>query len=184
MRDIVTLNVSSALGERSLRLKLLPQYSEHSAAFMRHAATSGCRGELYRSEKDFLVQGRIACPQTAELPKVVKGDCPPGVEPDKRRACPPHDPQCGCHGPIMGKGMVGWAGGSAGPDLFIYTANMDSGRCKVGGCTADHWSHDHTVFAEVADEGTWAVLGELYTLPVKKTGMTFFKDKLQLRVGW
>mgnify|MGYP004300881927 CR=1 FL=1 len=47
------------------------------------------------------------------------------------RKCPSHDPQCGCHGPIMSKGMVGWAGGSAGPDLFIYTA---SHSCAVGGC--------------------------------------------------
>ena len=43
------------------------------------------------------------------------------------RKCPSHDPNCGCHGPIMSKGMVGWAGGSAGPDLFIYTAHMDLG---------------------------------------------------------
>ena len=36
----------------------------------------------------------------------------------------------------MSKGMVGWAGGSSGPDLFIYTASRS---CAVGGCPATHW---------------------------------------------
>ena len=103
----------------------------------RFAATNQCGGELYRSEKDFLVQGRINCGGSgAAPPRVVKGGCPAGVPPDGKRACPPHDPNCGCHGPIMSKGMVGWAGGSSGPDLFIYTASRS---CAVGGCPATHW---------------------------------------------
>ena len=84
----------------------------------------------------------------------------------------------------MGKGMVGWAGGSAGPDLFIYTAHMDPSRCPIGKCEATHWSHDHTVFAEVADDATWDALGNLYSLPVRRQGMTFFEKKIDLRVGW
>ena len=56
----------------------------------------------------------------AYLPRVVKGDCPAGANADRSRKCPSHDPNCGCHGPIMSKGMVGWAGGSSGPDYFIY----------------------------------------------------------------
>ena len=80
--------------------------------------------------------------------------------------------------------MVGWAGGSAGPDLFIYTAHMDRSRCPVGGCQALHWSRDHTVFAEVADDATWTAIGELYALPVRRAGMTFFEKKLDMTVGW
>ena len=183
--DVVALKLQAGGKQVTLRLRLLPQHSESSVAFMRHAATHSCAGELNRSEKDFLVQGRIACPGgTAGVPKVVKGSCPPGVQVDRSRACPSHDPQCGCHGPIMGKGMVGWAGGSAGPDLFIYTAAMDMARCPVGGCQATHWSRDHTVFAEVADEATWAAIAELYKLPVRRSGMTFFADKLAMLVGW
>ena len=166
------------------------------------------------------MQGRINCGGSgAAPPRVVKGDCPAGVVPDGKRACPKHDPNCGCHGPIMSKGMVGWAGGSAGPDLFIYTASRS---CAVGSCPATHWcapsreprnpapgpwpqitdhrpprrgsdprararapepgprtrtpnpspgrSRDHTVFAEVADDATWAVIEELYALPVKRPG--------------
>ena len=74
--------------------------------------------------------------------------------------------------------------GSAGPDLFIYTAHMDPKRCAVGGCQALHWSRDHTVFAEVADEATWKAIAELYALPVRKGGMTFFEEKVPLSVGW
>ena len=84
----------------------------------------------------------------------------------------------------MSKGMVGWAGGSAGPDLFIYTAAMDKSRCPVGGCPATHWAHDHTVFAEVADEATWLAIAELYKLPTRVQGMTFFAAKLPLTVNW
>ncbi|KAL1514818.1 hypothetical protein AB1Y20_003903 [Prymnesium parvum] len=165
----------------SLRLKLLPEFSQSSVDFMRYAAATGCNGELYRSEKNFLVQGRISCPKAGkgeQQPKVAKGDCPSGTEQAKPRKCPPHDPNCGCHGPIMTKGMVGWAGGSAGPDFFIYTAHMEA--CKVGGCPATHWNHDHTVFAEVADKETWDALEALYTLPTTNRGMVFFQDKITI----
>ena len=77
---------------------------------------------------------------------------------------------------------LGWAGGSAGPDFFIYTAHMSN--CAVGGCPATHWAHDHTVFAEVADDATWKAIEALYALPVTRGGMTFFKDKLPMQVGW
>ena len=83
------------------------------------------------------MQGRISCGGSgAAPPRVVKGACPAGVVPDGKRACPKHDPNCGCHGPLMSKGMVGWAGGGAGPDLFIYTASRS---CAVGSCPATHW---------------------------------------------
>lgn len=182
--SVISLKLQAGSGgkEHTLRLRLLPEHSAPSVEFMRFAATHQCGGELYRSEKDFLVQGRINCGGSGGAPpRVVKGGCPAGVLPDGKRACPKHDPNCGCHGPIMSKGMVGWAGGSSGPDLFIYTASRS---CAVGGCPATHWSRDHTVFAEVADDATWAVIEELYALPVKRDGMTFFAEKIKLAVGW
>jgi hypothetical protein len=109
---------------RRRQLKLFPQYSQSSVDFVQYAASAVCRGELYRSEKNFLVQGRISCPPGSSHPKVVKGDCPAGIPPDKSRRCPSHDPNCGCHGPIMSKGMVGWAGGSAGPDVSSAHSNL------------------------------------------------------------
>ena len=60
---------------------------------------------------------RPAQPRT----RITKGDCPRGAKLDPKRKCFAHDPQCGCHGPIMTQGMVAWAGGGTGPDFFIYT---------------------------------------------------------------
>jgi len=183
--EIIKIELTVNGQPMAVRLKLLPRHSPSSVEFVRHAAASRCRGELYRSENHFLVQGRISCsalPDGPKVPQVIKGQCPLGVKVEGRQ-CPSHDPQCGCHGPIMSKGMVGWAGGSAGPDFFIYTAHMDLNRCAVRGCPATHWSHDHTVFAEVADEETWKTLAALYALPVKKGGMTFFDPKLPLVVS-
>jgi hypothetical protein len=54
--------------------------------------------------------------------------------------------------------------------------------CEVGGCPATHWSHDHTVFAEVADAETWKAIEALYELPVNRGGMTFFETKIPLMV--
>jgi hypothetical protein len=171
------LSVAGGAQDLRLRLRLLPQHSESSVAFVREAATANCVGELYRSERDFLVQGRIDCGAQrhagAVTTVVSKGGCPPGIQADPHRQCPSHDPNCGCHGPIMGHGMVGWAGGSAGPDFFIY----------IGKGEARHWAHDHTVFAEVADAASWEAIEALGRLPVKTGGMTFFQDKIRLKVA-
>lgn len=166
------VDISIAFGDRKLglRLKLLPEFSQSSVAFLKEAAAASCPGELYRSEHSFLIQGRISC--ATHHTKVVKGDCPPGASKDPNRQCPSHDPNCGCHGPIMKRGMVGWAGGSAGPDFFVY----------IGEHPATHWSHDHTVFAEIADENSWHAIEELGKLPTHNQGMTYFNDKIKLTV--
>ena len=72
----------------------------------------------------------------------------------------------------MTRGMVGWAGGSVGPDFFVYT----------GAVPATHWAHDHTVFAELADQASWATIDALGRLPVERGGMTMFKERLKLKV--
>lgn len=46
-------------------------------------------------------------------PFLRKGPCPKGIDPEvdfPDRRCFPHDPDCGCHGPIMTRGFIGWAG--------------------------------------------------------------------------
>jgi hypothetical protein len=83
---------------------------------------------------------------------VTKGPCPAdvdGIALYKTRKCFPHDPKCGCHGPTFTKGMVGWAGGAGGgPHFFIY----------VDDAPATHWSHDHTVWGELADAQSMRVV--------------------------
>merc|ERR1712071_319402 len=60
--------------------------------------------KFYRAEKQLLLQGIIAgggVPKNKAL-----GPCPEENYKPKLN-CPEHDPNCGCHGPIMTKGMVG-----------------------------------------------------------------------------
>ena len=128
-------------------------------------------GQLYRSET-FLVQGRFDCGKRS-MPAVAKGACPSDVTPVADHICPPHDPQCGCHGPIMERGMVGWAGGGAGPDFFIYSHAS----------AASHWGNDHTVVGEVADSESWDVIAAIGELPVRRETMTMLEKPLPLRVG-
>ena len=157
--------------ELTLHIALRSDLSASSADFWREAAALGCLGQIYRSES-FLMQGRIACP--ALKAKVVKGSCPEGIAPDLSRHCPSHDPQCGCHGPIMTRGMVGWAGGGSGPDFFVYT----------GAAPASHWAHDHTVVGMVDEQGMRA-LEQLHALPTKANspgGMTMLAAPVDLHV--
>ena len=125
-------------GVTALSVRLLPSLSGRSSSdFLMGAADAGCGGSVYRAE-NFLIQGRIDCaPALAARFPVEKGPCPADAKPDEGRKCPAHDPSCGCHGPLMTRGMVGWAGGGAGPDWFVYT----------GEAPAIQWANDHTVRA-------------------------------------
>lgn len=79
------------------------------------------RCKFYRAEKQLLLQGVIADGSVSpERKKVALGPCPDENYKPKLK-CPSHDPNCGCHGPVMTRGMVGWAGGGGGPDFFINT---------------------------------------------------------------
>ena len=40
------------------------------------------------------------------------------------------------------------------------------------------------VCEQVADDETWAAIGKLYALPVRKGGMTFFAKEVPISVGW
>ena len=72
----------------------------------------------------------------------------------------------------MTRGMVGWAGGGAGPDFFVYTAEAP----------ATHWAHDHTIIGEIADSTSWKTLDFLHALPaaVGGGGMTMLAKPVAL----
>jgi len=159
----------------AFRVRLRPDLSQCSSEFLREAASSlaACtnRSNLYRAEAGFLLQGRLDCPHATA--KVAKGPCPPGSKMDPRRKCFAHDPNCGCHGPVMTRGMVGWAGGGVGPDFFVY----------VGQAPARHWQHDHTVFGEVEDAASWNALETILSRPAQqKGGMKMLETPLDFSI--
>lgn len=159
----------------SIRIHLRADLSMSSAQWVWEATTKGCVGELYRSET-FLLQGKIKNDCAKPLKTiVVKGDCPNDATGQSAHKCPAHDPQCGCHGPVMTKGMVGWAGGATGPDFFIY----------IGEEPAHYWAHDHTILGEVKEDSapSWRSIKALRELPVKASsigGMTFLQQPLKI----
>eukprot|EP01013_Petalomonas_cantuscygni_P001601 TRINITY_DN11614_c0_g1_i1.p1 TRINITY_DN11614_c0_g1~~TRINITY_DN11614_c0_g1_i1.p1 ORF type:complete len:236 (+),score=16.75 TRINITY_DN11614_c0_g1_i1:124-831(+) len=127
-------------------------------------------GEFYRTES-FLLQGRIDAPSGVPA-NTEKGPCPPDARLDPNRRCPPHDPKCGCHGPIMSYGQVGWAGGGTGPDFFIY----------VGRDPAQWWAHDHTVWGE-ATADSMPVVDAVRALPARdQGGMRMLQDRVRFRL--
>jgi cyclophilin family peptidyl-prolyl cis-trans isomerase len=76
----------------------------------------------------------------------------------------------------MQRGDVGWAGGGAGPDFFIY----------LGQRPADWLKRDHTVWAEVTDAESLAVADRIVQLPSHTPGgpntMRFLKNRLEINV--
>jgi hypothetical protein len=185
----VTMTFTLPSGPRTVRVRLRPDLSGPASAkhVLRLAVASAAKNqppelaetakfEFYRAERGMLLQGGMAHPKVSQF--ISKGPCPNGVDGAavyKDRTCFPHDPQCGCHGPIMHRGMVGWAGGrGGGPDFFIYLTQQP----------ADFWSHDHTVFGMIETPADLAFIDEVCDLPVRKEGLTMLQQKLpfQLRL--
>ncbi|KAL1520977.1 hypothetical protein AB1Y20_022535 [Prymnesium parvum] len=118
-----------------LRLHLRPEWSNGSTAFaLALAAASEQLSSVYRLEPGFLIQGKLAAR---------------GVHPNRVRTRAPK---------VMERGEVGWAGGTAGPDFFVYLG--DGAASWLGN------PHEGTVFAELADEESIAVAENISRLPL------------------
>ena len=111
--DVVRQSQSTATGESRTKGQRRRRIRE-----VGFTACAECN--FYRAESNLLLQGIIADPYTVPTNVVTLGPCPNKNHVTKVH-CPEHDPNCGCHGPIMTRGMVGWAGGKGGPDFFINT---------------------------------------------------------------
>ena len=153
--------LSTAHGDISVRFR--PDLSPESVAYVREVAEKGkcAHCSLYRSEGTDILQG-IAKTDGIRA-NTVLGPCPPGAEQGKeegKEKCPSHDPGCGCHGPVMTRGMVGWAGGGGGPDFFVDTFAEP----------AVFWRNWHTVWGTVEDEESLAVIGRIHALPKRDQG--------------
>jgi hypothetical protein len=127
-RQVVETKIAASAGTEMLALKtaegdikitLLPDLSKESVDYIRAmvADAGNCSPcNLYRAEKPGILQGVLS---NKEIPiPTVKGTCPQGSE-GVPNDCPDWDKTCGCHGPVMTKGMVAWAAGATGPDFFI-----------------------------------------------------------------
>ena len=163
-----TLILSTDVGE--IRIVLMPQYSAPSVQYIHELVDSGhCdRCTFYRAEKKGILQGIIKS-KTINAP-VEKGSCPPGMEKVATGKCPEWDPSCACHGPLMERGMVGWAAGKTGPDFFI-----DDYRAP-----AKWWGTQHTVWGQIMDDKSLNVIDHIWSLPAtRKGGLTYLNSHIQ-----
>jgi len=162
--DYITLHTAHG----NIRITLRPDLSSPSVQYVRDVINAGCDGcNLYRAEKPGILQGGFKSAQGVVKPNTIFGDCPKEYESIKQN-CPKHDPNCGCHGPVMVKGMVGWAGGTpGGPDFFIETYEEP----------ATFWGNQHTVWGFIRDEASLEVIKGFWELPSNNNGgMHLLKD--------
>ena len=130
--------------------------------------------KFYRAETSLLLQGIIAyhSPILPSSTTVNLGPCPiinANYDIPNTKGCPPHDPNCGCHGPIMTRGMVGWAGGKAGPDFFIVTHATP----------VEWWENQHTVWGIIRDDVSLMVVESVYDMPAQnRNGMRMLDEEI------
>jgi len=163
----------------SILINLRPDLSHESVQHINElldASSKPCSPcRFYRSERDLLLQG-ILKKSDGPPPNKVLGPCPPEYQnkQDTHRKCPSHDPNCGCHGPIMTRGMVAWAGGGGGPDFFINMYHKP----------VDWWSNDHTVWGEIADSESLQLIEQMFGWDTTvKNGMTFLNNEVHFDIS-
>ena len=130
---------------------------------------------LYRAEKPGILQGILKSTSNNNNNNSIipKGPCPAGFE-TVPNDCPKWDKECGCHGPIMKRGMVAWAAGATGPDFFIDTYPRE----------AKWWGTQHTNFGQIQDDESFRVIDSIYELPTRKQGgLTMLQTPLQFDVS-
>jgi hypothetical protein len=125
---------------------------------------------LYRAEKPGILQGVFDHPKVPLV--TTKGSCPTGLD-TVPNECPAWDTACSCHGPIMTRGMVGWAAGQTGPDFFINAYEAP----------ATFWGTQHTVWGEIQDDASFQLIDHIWTLPARdENGLTMLDEPLHFEV--
>eukprot|EP00522_Entomoneis_paludosa_P012370 CAMPEP_0172455772 /NCGR_PEP_ID=MMETSP1065-20121228/12240_1 /TAXON_ID=265537 /ORGANISM="Amphiprora paludosa, Strain CCMP125" /LENGTH=330 /DNA_ID=CAMNT_0013208249 /DNA_START=77 /DNA_END=1069 /DNA_ORIENTATION=+ len=158
-----------------IRIVLRPDYSAESVKYIQDVVNpngpSRCdRCNFYRAESKGILQGMITSNSVPVATQ--KGSCPHGLE-SVPNNCPEWDKTCGCHGPIMERGYVGWAAGKMGPDFFI-----DDYRKP-----AKFWGTQHTVWGQIVDENSLMVIQQIWTKPAKKkNGLTYLDEHIQFQM--
>jgi hypothetical protein len=163
-----TLHLITAKG--TVKIQLLPQLSPESVNYVKAMVnTQKCeKCAVYsaltpkgveRESGVGVIQGMMANKHNESIVPLPteKGPCPTGLETHQNK-CPRHDPTCGCHGPIIERGMVAWSAGKMGPDWLISTFERP----------ATWWGTLHTAWGRVVDNDSFAVLNGLYLESVKR----------------
>lgn len=169
---LATLVLTTSFGP--IRIQMRPDLSEGSVDYIHRLVESkaGCkRCSFYRAEKPGILQGIMAAANKQEVPTNEQlGSCPPGDKEVIKNECPKHDPNCGCHGPLMTRGSVAWAAGQAGgPDFFIDAYKGP----------ATWWGTQHTNFGFVDDPASMAIVDQILNLPVAEMGgLHYLKDTI------
>ena len=171
--DVATkhiLTLSTIVGP--IRIVLRPDLSYESVQYLLNITTACRPCNLYRAEKPGILQGILQSSNAAiSTSTIPKGKCPPGAE-SVDNDCPAWDADCGCHGPVMTRGMVAWAAGATGPDFFINSYEQSP---------ATWWGTQHTVWGEIQDADSFHTISEIWTLPTHEaSGLTHLNEPLHL----
>lgn len=158
-----------------LRIKLRPDLSLPSVKYIKelldHTSEPCANCRFYRVSKPGILQGILK--KEDIKPNTILGDCPEDMK-GMKHDCPAHDPNCGCHGPIMTKGMVGWAAGDGGPDFFINTYEKP----------AKWWNTDHTVWGEIEDSESMDIIMGIYELPATEhNGLKYLDEPIHIDIS-
>jgi hypothetical protein len=168
-KEIFVLTTSQGV----IKIVLRPDLSKESMDYINAVVESGhCdRCNLYRAEQPGILQGVIEN-KAIHVP-TAKGTCPVEAR-DVPNDCPGWDKGCGCHGPVMTRGMVGWAAGKTGPDFFIDNYKRP-GRW---------WGTQHTVFGDIQDKESLDIVNHIIMdLPVThQKDMTYLKEPLHFEM--
>lgn len=108
VEDSLPKTITLHTSQGNINVKLRPDLSIASVRYIKALLeeSSPCTNcNFYRAEKPGILQGHLSKKNIP--PNTVLGDCPEEFK-GLKHECPPHDPKCGCHGPVMTRGMIGW----------------------------------------------------------------------------
>jgi len=164
--DWVILETSKGNIHIHLRPDLSPESVDYVRQLIQSKTCSPCK--FYRSEKGGILQG-IMKSETVPHNKV-RAKCPHGEKPKNPDKC---------HGPIMTRGMVGWAGGGPGPNFFLDMYDSP----------ADFWDNDHTVWGEVlpTDDASLETIEYIFDQPTKKEeggDMSYLEEEIPFTINF